>query len=74
MSTSLPVLFLLVIAVGLMACAWLFVPKGPHQIVIRTSIMLTLAACYLMWMITYLAQVHPLEAPRKSFKAGAVGH
>lgn len=23
--------------------------------------MLALACCYLMWMVTYLAQVHPLE-------------
>lgn len=24
--------------------------------------MLALACCYLMWMVTYLAQVHPLES------------
>ena len=35
----------------------------PHRL-IRTSILLTLTCCYLMWMVTYLAQVHPLE--RKS--------
>lgn len=27
---------------------------------IRTALMLTLACCYLSWMITYLAQLHPL--------------
>jgi hypothetical protein len=27
---------------------------------IRTAIMLTLASCYLMWMVTYMAQLHPL--------------
>lgn len=27
---------------------------------IRTALMLTLTAAYLMWMITYLAQLHPL--------------
>ena len=27
---------------------------------IRTSIMLTLSVCYIMWMSTYLAQLHPL--------------
>lgn len=27
---------------------------------IRTAILLTLASCYLMWMITYMAQLHPL--------------
>ena len=28
---------------------------------IRTSVLLTLTCCYLMWTVTYLAQVHPLE-------------
>lgn len=28
---------------------------------IRTSLMLTLTCCYLMWAIAYLAQLHPLE-------------
>ncbi|KAI0303708.1 ATP synthase subunit H-domain-containing protein [Multifurca ochricompacta] len=28
---------------------------------IRTSLMLTFACCYLMWAIAYLAQLHPLE-------------
>ena len=27
---------------------------------LRTSVVLTLACCYLMWAITYLAQLHPL--------------
>jgi V-type H+-transporting ATPase subunit e len=27
---------------------------------IRSSVLLTLTCCYLMWMVTYLAQVHPL--------------
>ncbi|KAJ7017416.1 ATP synthase subunit H-domain-containing protein [Mycena alexandri] len=60
MSTLLPIFFLLALVVGLMTCAALFTPKGPQQVVIRTAIMLTLAACYLMWMVTYLAQLHPL--------------
>ncbi len=29
---------------------------------IRTSILLTLACCYLMWTVTYLSQVHPLDS------------
>ncbi len=28
--------------------------------VIRTGLMIALAACYLMWMVTYMAQLHPL--------------
>ncbi|KAJ3907913.1 ATPase, V0 complex, subunit E1/e2 [Lentinula edodes] len=68
MPSVLPILFVLVIAVGLMACAALFTPKGPQQVLIRTSLMLALAACYLMWMVTYLAQLHPLIAPTKTLK------
>ncbi|KAJ7067185.1 ATPase, V0 complex, subunit E1/e2 [Mycena amicta] len=63
MSTILPIFFLLAIVAGLMTCAALFTPKGPNQVVIRTAIMLALAACYLMWMVTYLAQLHPLLQP-----------
>ncbi|KAE9387506.1 hypothetical protein BT96DRAFT_1005043 [Gymnopus androsaceus JB14] len=60
MASILPVFFVLVVVVGLMACAAIFVPKGPQQVLIRTSLMLALAACYLMWMVTYMAQLHPL--------------
>ncbi|KAH9945358.1 ATP synthase subunit H-domain-containing protein [Epithele typhae] len=63
MSTSLPTLFVLVVVLGLMSAAWFSTPKGPNQTLIRTSLMLTLACCYLMWSVTYLAQVHPLESP-----------
>ncbi|KAK7463411.1 hypothetical protein VKT23_006764 [Stygiomarasmius scandens] len=69
MASILPVLFVLVVVVGLMALAALFTPKGPNQVVIRTSLMLALAACYLMWMVTYMAQLHPLIAPQRSLKA-----
>ncbi|KAG2367823.1 ATP synthase subunit H-domain-containing protein [Suillus spraguei] len=60
MASVLPVIFILAIVLGLMACSRLFVPKGPHQTTIRTAVMLTLASCYLMWMVTYMAQLHPL--------------
>ena len=38
----------------------LMVPACYPLRLIRTSLMLTLACCYLMWMVTYLAQLHPL--------------
>ncbi|KAJ6512962.1 ATPase, V0 complex, subunit E1/e2 [Mycena sanguinolenta] len=63
MASILPVFFILAIVIALMTCAAVFTPKGPQQAVIRTAIMLTLASCYLMWMVTYLAQLHPLLAP-----------
>ncbi|GLB40264.1 putative ATP synthase subunit H [Lyophyllum shimeji] len=63
MASILPVPFVLVVVVALMTCAALFTPKGPHQTTIRSSIMIALVACYLLWAITYLAQLHPLIAP-----------
>ncbi|KAJ7364331.1 ATPase, V0 complex, subunit E1/e2, partial [Mycena albidolilacea] len=60
MASVLPILFILAITVALMTCAAVFTPKGPQQVVIRTAIMLSLASCYLFWMVTYLAQLHPL--------------
>ncbi|KAF9073470.1 ATPase, V0 complex, subunit E1/e2 [Rhodocollybia butyracea] len=69
MASILPVFFVLVVVTGLMVCAALFTPKGSQQVLIRTSLMLALAACYLMWMVTYLAQLHPLISPVKSLQA-----
>ncbi|KEZ46492.1 hypothetical protein SAPIO_CDS0832 [Scedosporium apiospermum] len=36
------------------------------QLVWRSSLILAIVSCYLMWAITYLAQLHPLVAPRRS--------
>ncbi|EEB97993.1 hypothetical protein MPER_02583 [Moniliophthora perniciosa FA553] len=66
MASAWPVLFMLIIVAALMTCAALFTPKGPQQVVVRTALMLALAACYLMWMVTYMAQLHPLIAPEVS--------
>ncbi|KAF8150057.1 ATPase, V0 complex, subunit E1/e2 [Crassisporium funariophilum] len=60
MPSILPVLFAFAGTAGLMTAAALFVPKGPQQVTIRTALMLTLASCYLMWMVTYMAQLNPL--------------
>jgi hypothetical protein len=32
----------------------------------RSSIILSIVSCYLMWAITFLAQLHPLIEPRRS--------
>ncbi|KAI0775323.1 ATPase, V0 complex, subunit E1/e2 [Trametes elegans] len=64
MSSSLPTVYILFLAILVGSAGWFGTPKGPNQTLIRTSILLTLACTYLMWMVTYLAQVHPLESPR----------
>ncbi|KAF5327147.1 hypothetical protein D9619_004098 [Psilocybe cf. subviscida] len=63
MASVFPVFLMLAVTAGLMTAAALFTPKGPQQVTIRTMLMLTFAACYLMWMVTYLAQLHPLIQP-----------
>ncbi|CAK5279592.1 unnamed protein product [Mycena citricolor] len=68
MATVLPIFFIFAIVVALMTSAALFTPKGPQQVVVRTAIMLTLACCFLLWMVTYLAQLHPLIQPQRSLK------
>ncbi|KDQ19301.1 hypothetical protein BOTBODRAFT_153181 [Botryobasidium botryosum FD-172 SS1] len=61
-----PVLYVFVAVVLLSALTWTLTPKSEHQTLIRTSVSLTLVSCYLMWAITYLAQLHPLIEPRRS--------
>ncbi|KAF9450087.1 hypothetical protein P691DRAFT_811225 [Macrolepiota fuliginosa MF-IS2] len=68
MGSLAPVLFVFVLAAALVTCSALFVPKGPHQVTIRTALMLTFAATYLMWMVTYMAQLHPLIQPIYSLR------
>ncbi|WRT66596.1 V-type proton ATPase subunit E [Kwoniella shivajii] len=54
----------IIAAIG--AVAWFVMPKGNNQTLLRTAVLLTLTSCYLMWAITYLAQLHPLIKPRRS--------
>ncbi|GAA6060782.1 hypothetical protein JCM10212_005431 [Sporobolomyces blumeae] len=63
---GLLIFVMLAVAVGLAAGGFVSVPKGENQVVIRTSIVLAVACCWLMWAITYLAQLHPLIKPIRS--------
>ncbi|KAH8804802.1 ATPase, V0 complex, subunit E1/e2, partial [Xylogone sp. PMI_703] len=45
--------------------AWFLAPKGENQTTWRSSLILSFTSCYLMWAITFLAQWHPLIAPRR---------
>lgn len=65
LTISYTVLLVLLVTVALSVLAWNFAPKE-NRTVFRSSVILGLTMCYLMWAITYLAQLHPLEAPRRS--------
>ncbi|KAI1470808.1 ATPase, V0 complex, subunit E1/e2 [Daldinia caldariorum] len=56
----------LAVVVGLCVAAWIFSPKGENQTTWRSSLILAFASCYLMWFITFMAQLHPLIEPRRS--------
>jgi len=54
----------LVCVVVLSVLAWFFSPKGENQTVWRSTLILSIASCYLMWAITFLSQWHPLIHPK----------
>ncbi|KAK0627219.1 putative vacuolar ATPase subunit E [Podospora aff. communis PSN243] len=56
----------LIIIAAMCGAAWFFAPKGENQVLWRSSLILTFISCYLMWAITFLAQLHPLIEPRRS--------
>ncbi|POY75485.1 hypothetical protein BMF94_1387 [Rhodotorula taiwanensis] len=60
------IFLVLIVAVGIAAGGFYAVPKGENQVVIRTSILLAVSCCWLMWAITYLAQLHPLIKPHRA--------
>jgi len=43
--------------------SWFLAPKGDNQTVWRSGLIMSAVACYLMWAITLLAQLHPLIVP-----------
>ncbi|CAI7597977.1 unnamed protein product [Penicillium viridicatum] len=56
----------LIIIIALSTAAWFLSPKGDNQTLFRSTLILTFVSCYLMWAIVFLAQWHPLIAPRRS--------
>ncbi|KAI0025543.1 ATPase, V0 complex, subunit E1/e2 [Xylariomycetidae sp. FL0641] len=56
----------LIIVAALCAAAWFFAPKGENQTTWRSSLIIAFISCYLMWFITFMAQLHPLIEPRRT--------
>ncbi|KAK8146857.1 hypothetical protein MY1884_009568 [Beauveria asiatica] len=55
----------LFVIVAMCAAAWLLAPKGENRVLWRSSLILAIVSCYLMWAITFLAQLHPLIRPKR---------
>ncbi|KAJ1657443.1 H(+)-transporting V0 sector ATPase subunit e, partial [Dispira simplex] len=49
---------------GLCAASYFLVPKSWDQTLWRTCLIMTLVCVYMMWSVTYMAQLHPLIQPR----------
>ncbi|KAF2743425.1 hypothetical protein M011DRAFT_496918 [Sporormia fimetaria CBS 119925] len=45
------------------AAAWFLAPKGENQTTWRSTLVLSAVSMYIMWLITFLAQLHPLITP-----------
>ncbi|KAF2714188.1 hypothetical protein K504DRAFT_371238, partial [Pleomassaria siparia CBS 279.74] len=61
-SSWAPFIGLIVVAI-FCAGAWFAAPKGNDQTIWRSTLILSAVAMYLMWAITFLAQLHPLISP-----------
>ncbi|EPQ30621.1 uncharacterized protein PFL1_02145 [Pseudozyma flocculosa PF-1] len=55
----------LIAVFGAISGVWITTPKGPNQVMIRTSVALALTCMYLMWFIVYMAQLHPVIKPKR---------
>ncbi|KAL6239237.1 hypothetical protein BDW75DRAFT_199277 [Aspergillus navahoensis] len=56
----------LIVVVAAAVAAWVFSPKGENQTLWRSTLILSITSCYLMWAITFMAQWHPLIAPKRA--------
>ncbi|KAI8871327.1 hypothetical protein GQ42DRAFT_3712 [Ramicandelaber brevisporus] len=51
-----------------------FIPRNWDKVLWKTCIILSVLCMYLMWAITYLAQLHPLVAPQRADLKPRGGH
>ncbi|KAI8893153.1 ATPase, V0 complex, subunit E1/e2, partial [Globomyces pollinis-pini] len=59
-STIVASFFFFLISTGV---GFKFVPNGEEQVVHRTCLVMTVTCCWLMWAVTYMAQLNPLIQP-----------
>ncbi|KAF2656896.1 hypothetical protein K491DRAFT_691569 [Lophiostoma macrostomum CBS 122681] len=52
-----------VVVAAFCAIVWFAAPKGENQTIWRSTLILSAVSMYLMWAITFLAQLHPLISP-----------
>ncbi|AHY79675.1 AQG_2a_G0005750.mRNA.1.CDS.1 [Saccharomyces cerevisiae] len=65
MSSFYTVVGVFIVVSAMSVLFWIMAPKN-NQAVWRSTVILTLAMMFLMWAITFLCQLHPLVAPRRS--------
>ncbi|GAM84930.1 hypothetical protein ANO11243_029330 [Dothideomycetidae sp. 11243] len=66
MANGWSVIIGLIFILAFSAVSWVASPKGENQTVWRSTLILSAFACYLMWAITFLAQLNPLIMPERS--------
>ena len=42
--------------------------KNQNIMIIKTMVIMTVVSCWLMWLITYMAQMNPLITPELDFE------
>ncbi|CAD6885364.1 unnamed protein product [Tilletia laevis] len=66
MASGFVVIWVLIAAVLAAAGGFIATPKGPNQVLVRTSLLLTISCCYLMWFIIFMAQLNPIIQPKRA--------
>ncbi|BEI86001.1 hypothetical protein CcaverHIS002_0602880 [Cutaneotrichosporon cavernicola] len=54
-----------IVCAAVAAASWFLAPKK-NLTLYRSSALLTIACCYIMWMCTYLCQLNPLIYPKRA--------